>query len=352
MGFLPKRHGTRMVVLGVAGLLLLGGIVGSANLGADSPQVRGGASATTAVGGVSGSSSSGSAGSSSGGQVFDEALPEVHGTSSEMFHAEPGAPVDVAISDDVAATASGGGSAGVAVIGAQSLPPSDTGRIIRSATLELKVTEKGFDAAQSEALAAVSSAGGFVQNSSLQNGRSTMTLRVPADRFDRVMGALRDIGEVRDETMTGEDVSEEFVDLDARLRHWHAQEAVFLDLMTKAESVTETIEVQQQLSTVQQNIEQIEGRKRFLENRTDLATISLTLAIPGSVAPKPEPDPGPSLSEAWDKAWDAGVEVIGGTLIVLGAAIPLSAIIGIPVAALVLARRRRGTGTPAPSPAG
>lgn len=354
MQWLPKRRSTRTVMMGLAGFLALGGIVGAATLdgapGTERQAVRvtppgddGSIDAMITAGGDRGS-------------AFDEPLPSPSGQPRMITGSASAAPMVVEESGSggehgSAGDAAGGGSG--PVVSGQSLPPIETGRVVKTATVDIEVDEDGFAAARERVLEVAAAVGGFTQSSLLENRTATFTLRVPSEDFDATLKRLRDLGEVKHESLSGEDVTEEFVDLESRLRHWRAQEAVFLDLMTRAETVSETIEVQRQLSTVQQNIEQIEGRKRFLEDRTELSTVTLTLRTAGAVAPEPGADAGPSLSEAWDKAWDAGIEVVGGTLIVLGALVPLAAILAIPALLIAAAmRRRRGPAAPAASPAG
>lgn len=232
-------------------------------------------------------------------------------------------------------------------------------RIVKTANLEVEVEEGDLDSAAQEAERLAESFGGFVQSSKVSDGQAVFTLRVPAADFSRLLREARELGEVRSETVTGEDVSEEFVDLEARLRHWRAQEAVFLDLMARATTVTETIEVRRELSAIQETIEKLEGRRRFLEDRVSLSTLTLTLDDPAAGVAKVESEPEPgTLSKAWDDAIDAAEAIVAGTIVVLGALIPLSAIGGVIALAVWLVVRRRGpepTGgpaTPTPSAAG
>ncbi|HLG01191.1 MAG TPA: DUF4349 domain-containing protein, partial [Acidimicrobiia bacterium] len=226
-------------------------------------------------------------------------------------------------------------------------PPVDAGRVVKTASVELEVSKKGFDAAHDDVLNLVEEAGGFVQNSQVSPTRASLTLRIPADRFESTLTRLEKLGKVKDESVSGQDVSEEYVDLDARLRHWTAQEAVFIELLGKANTVAETVEVRRELSTIQQTIEQLRGRIRYLDDRTGFSSVSLEMLVPGAPA-KPETN-DPSLSKAWSDARDAAISVIGGTLIVLGALVPLAAIAGaFGIVIWVGLRRRR---EPVPTPA-
>lgn len=344
MRLVPKTRKGRTVLAGASALLAVGGVVGAMTLGDDGPEPQlYGSSGGVAVDAVGGGGSSAQAFTpledlGAGGYAVDEAPMPVPAQSSAVM---------------AAPAAAGGGSSGVpqAVISEEagapeSLPPVDAGQVVKSATLSVDVGKDGFERAHDKALRAVETAGGFVQSSEVSRSRASLTVRVPADRFEDTLTRLRGLGKVKDEGVSGQDVTEEYVDLDARLQHWKAQEAVFIELLGKANSVAETVEVRRELSSIQQTIEQLEGRIRYLDDRTGFSTISLEIRVPGAPA-KPEDDGSPSLSKAWGTAWDAGVNVIGGTIVVLGALLPLSVIVGLPGLALWRALRRR---TPAPTP--
>ena len=101
--------------------------------------------------------------------------------------------------------------------------------------------------------------GGFVASS--QSTRSahptgTIVLRVPSDQFEAALGELKGLGSVSAEEVSGQDVTSQYVDLQARLRNWEAQETVLLDLMTKSASIDDSIKVQRSLQDVQLQIEQ------------------------------------------------------------------------------------------------
>lgn len=325
MRWFPKSRRTRSTFTAVAALLVLGGVVGSVALNEKRPD-------TAATGRAVES------GAGTGGAFTDAA--------------------DVADDAAVAPTAAGsvaaggGGALSVSGVGpelaTQALPPLDAGRVVKTATLQVEVGEKQFEAAQDRALREITEAGGFVQTSNLTPARASLTFRVPADRFETVLRHLHDLGEVKDEAVSGQDVTEEYVDLEARLRHWKAQEAVFLDLLGRARNVAETVEIRRELSTIQQTVEQLQGRIRYLDDRTGFSTVTLEMFVPGAPLTRAEPE-GPSLSEAWSTAWDAAVNVVGGTLIVLGALVPLTAMGGLVALVVWLALRRRRPGEAAPA---
>lgn len=172
---------------------------------------------------------------------------------------------------------------------AQAQPVPAERKIIRDATITLEVDEPVKAAERITSIA--DSRGGFVVSSESRHvsggrrGKSyevfTVQFRVPAAQFE---AALRDVrataGEVTAEKVSGKDVTEEYIDLEARLRTQRALEAQLLDIMKTAREVSDAISVQRELTNVRTDIERIEGRRRFLESQSSLSTIGVTLQPP------------------------------------------------------------------------
>ena len=107
---------------------------------------------------------------------------------------------------------------------------------------------------------------------------STVTLRVPVDRFDEVRALVREQGsEVVFEDIGGRDVTAEFTDVDARLRTAEAAERQLLEILATARTVQDTLDVQRELLEVRSRIEVLQGQLNVLTNQTDLATITVRL---------------------------------------------------------------------------
>ncbi|HEY3025436.1 MAG TPA: DUF4349 domain-containing protein [Pyrinomonadaceae bacterium] len=105
-----------------------------------------------------------------------------------------------------------------------------------------------------------------------------LVVRVPAAQFNQVMEEIRAAGiRVTQEKITGQDVTEEFIDLEARIKNQKALEAQFIEIMKRAGKVEEALQVQRELANVRTEIEKLEGRRRFLENQASLSTINVTL---------------------------------------------------------------------------
>src|SRR5206468_11266704 len=104
-----------------------------------------------------------------------------------------------------------------------------------------------------------------------------LTIRVPVASFEDAMHDLRGIGTVQRQSISGRDVTSQFVDLEARLRNFETQEKVLLGLLSKATTIAGTFRVQRTLSDVQLRIEELTGQRRVLSNRAELSTIDVEL---------------------------------------------------------------------------
>ncbi|HEU4526460.1 MAG TPA: DUF4349 domain-containing protein [Actinomycetota bacterium] len=208
--------------------------------------------------------------------------------------------------------------------------PSIGEAVVKEAEIAVEVRRGTFAQAFDDASLVAGRYGGHVESSSMAGARArsgSLVVRVPSDRFDAAMSDFRALGTVTGESISGRVVTQEFVDLEARLRTWESQEAVLLDLMEEATSVEATLRIQRELQDVQFRIEQIEGQLRVLEDRTALATIHLSMVEMGApVVPQQPSDTRPSLAEAWEKAVDGFLGVAYATVVGLGYLLPISAL--------------------------
>ena len=152
--------------------------------------------------------------------------------------------------------------------------------VIKSAYMALVVEDVSASLVQIGNLAA--SFGGFVVSSNMGEEQNRLyaniSFRVEAARFNEALQALRDLAaDVRSESTSGEDVTEEYIDLDARRRNLEASEAQLLELMEKAGTVEEILKVQQELVRTRQDIEQTKGRMQYLAESAALSFINASL---------------------------------------------------------------------------
>jgi len=178
-----------------------------------------------------------------------------------------------------------GGSTGTAF---EATAASIERKIIKNGDIELHVAD--LDASVKQVAKLVEDAGGFVASQSFfaQPGswpRCNLTLRVPSGEFDRVMAELRKHGEVRHLRIGTQDVTEEFIDLEARLRNLEREEGVLLDLFERRTTkLTDVLEVERELSRVRGDIETTQGRLRYLKHKVSLSTIDVQLTEIGEAA--------------------------------------------------------------------
>lgn len=221
-------------------------------------------------------------------------------------------------------------------------PVPAQGRVIKNINLEIRINKGGFQRQFSRAGFVAEEFGGFVSSSQVSEtdgklASGTLTIRVPSNRFEAAVSRLKSFGKVTAEARSGQDVSKEFVDLQARLNQARNEEAFYLRLLEQAKSISDMIQVQSQLSNLQITIEQIQGQLNFLKDQTSLSTITVRLFEPGAPAVgRPVP-----LARAWKQAVQGFQSVVGAAVVALGWLTPLvlAALIGLGVSRWI---RRHG----------
>ncbi len=215
-------------------------------------------------------------------------------------------------------------------------------KIVKTAEMSIDLPKGSFGDRFQRASAIAARHGGFVAASNTTSDRlpsGGITLRVPASQFETALGELRELGTVRTQHVSGQDVTAQYVDLQARLRNWQAQESVLLKLFDSATSIEDSIQVQRQLQEVQLAIEQIQGQLNVLNDQTDFSTITLSMR---EIAPKPTPVPAQSrLSRAWHDGWKGFVAVATAIAVALGYASPFLLVAIVAGGMWLVLRRRR-----------
>lgn len=178
---------------------------------------------------------------------------------------------------DDAARAEGTRGAGQVTSGTE---PSALRRVIRTGQVAVEV--ELFDDAARRLLTIAEGAGGFVADSSyVDDGgirRGTFILRVPAARFGDVVRQIEKLGVLQHRQISGQDVTEEFIDVEARVRNLERQEARLLTFMDRATKIPDLMAIEQEVARVRGEIERMTGRLRFLANKTELATVQAEIS--------------------------------------------------------------------------
>ncbi|HXK43836.1 MAG TPA: DUF4349 domain-containing protein [Anaerolineae bacterium] len=208
-----------------------------------------------------------------------------------------------------------------------------TPMIVYNGSLELVVSDAL--QAQEDVQRVIEGVNGYVVSSEsyrYEQGLITvnMRVRVPAEKFHEVMAQLRNLAlEVNHDSTSSEDVTQEYVDLESKLRALEAKAARLEELMKEAEDTEAVLAVYRELSATQQEIEQVKGRMQYLERSSAMATISVTLT--------PDELSRPVEVAGWRPQGTAkrAVEALLNTLKFLGNALIWIVIYIVPVLAVV-----------------
>jgi hypothetical protein len=216
-------------------------------------------------------------------------------------------------------------------------------KIIRNASLTMEVNST--TDTQHRVTSIAESHGGFVVTSESKqredadpNKRTLdikLVVRIPATQFGAALDAIRGLANnLREENITGNDVTEEFIDLEARIKTQRALELQFLEIMKQAHKVEDALEVQRQIADVRTDIEKLEGRKRFLENRASLSTITVNIEAPRQIAVSPTGF-GRDVRETVSDSIDLGAAIILFLVRFLIVMIPITLFVLLPLGLVV-----------------
>lgn len=160
------------------------------------------------------------------------------------------------------------------------LAPADK-KIIKSGNLNLKVGSVDQAAEEIADVAKNNSGEVFASNfyqskNNLKSG--TVTVKVPMKNFEAAFTELKKIASlVIRESTAGQDVTEQYVDLQAQLKNRQAEEQSFIKILNQAQKIDDVLAVTRELARVRGNIEQLQGRIKYLESQTDMSTIAVNL---------------------------------------------------------------------------
>lgn len=224
--------------------------------------------------------------------------------------------------------------------------------VIRTANLSLVVKDPAISA---EAIAAMAEAmGGFVVSTNLYqtsygdpavlSTQGSITIRVPAERFQEALRRLKeDAEEVRVENVSGQDVTQQYTDLQSRLRNLEAAEAQLREIMASATKTEDVLRIFEELRRVREEIEVIKGQIQYFDESAQLSAITVELIPDAAAQPlqiggwKPEGTAKQAL-----EALVRGLQMLADALIwlvILG--VPAAILIGLPAWAGMRAARRR-----------
>ncbi len=155
-------------------------------------------------------------------------------------------------------------------------------QIISQASLSVEVEDVAGAVAQVRVIA--ETRGGFISQVATTGTpgrqRSDLVVRVPQGEFFDTLESIKGLGKVWSENAGSEDVTEQFIDLEARLRSALREEQSLLSLLERADTVSNILTIERELARVRSDIERLQGQINYLSRRVDLATISVALFPP------------------------------------------------------------------------
>jgi hypothetical protein len=242
--------------------------------------------------------------------------------------AAPPPPVDVSAANAVAS----GDGRGITL--GSPLPAIDPSGAMLIRNGQATVEVKRVDDAVTRLRQTAAQLGGFVANTAIVGGRdehrsATLEIRVPSAQFDAAVAALAGLGKVESVSATVQDVGDEYVDLGARVANARHMEARLVEMLARRTGrLSDALTVEQELRRVREEIERYDARLKWLERRTSLSSIEITLREPKSVLDQRGPSP---IAEAFGEAWRRAVGVLAWSIAALGVLIPLGLVIGLGV---------------------
>lgn len=246
-----------------------------------------------------------------------------------------------------------GGQSASAVSSGEAAYAVETRALIR--TGEMTVRVESFERARAEVVEAARERGGFVGGSNQQLHQKaggnltwttgTLVLRIPSENFSAVLATVNGTGEVRSLSTQTEDVTDQLVDLNARIENLRAQREQLREIYNRTNDTQELLAIQERLSSVQSRIERLTAKRESLRRQVAYSTLTVHLQEP---EPEAERDRGPA-PESWYETpvLAAFLESVDGVVVVLRALVvalayvaPYALVFGLPLAGAAWWRRR------------
>ncbi|MCD4820703.1 MAG: DUF4349 domain-containing protein [Methanococcoides sp.] len=161
-----------------------------------------------------------------------------------------------------------------------------------------------------------------------------ITIRVPSSELDKVLDTIGDLGKVTSESTTASDVTEEYIDVSARLSNLEMQETRLGEILEMSTTVEEVLSVEKELGRVRGEIESLTGRLNYLNDRIDLATINVDVSEPRNITHSW------GLRDALSDSVRGFIGSVNGIIVFIGVAIPIVIFVSIVGVMLILVKRR------------
>ncbi len=186
--------------------------------------------------------------------------------------------------------------------------------LIAKVALTVEVKDIKSDVRKAEQIA--TQFGGYVSGSRIyteETGSSaTLTLMIPINNLDKAVEKIRELGKVRFEQKSTEDVTRQFIDNEARIKNLSKEEEALAALLKRTGKLSDILEVEQELARVRTEIDQIQGEQRYLRQQTSYSTVTLSL----TTKPEPPKYEGSPLKIAFFNAWHSFLNTLHGLAVI------------------------------------
>ncbi len=160
--------------------------------------------------------------------------------------------------------------------------------------------------------------------------QGSITIKVPAEKFDELIAKLGEIGTISSQNISSSDVTEEYIDLAARLKTEKELEQRLISLLdTKASSLSDIIEIESKLATVRQKIESVEGRMKFLMSQASYSTLTVSIFEPSLLETSSGGGFFYEIGQAFKEGLEGFTDVLKTIIIAAIALLPLVVFLGL-----------------------
>ncbi|WP_073909530.1 DUF4349 domain-containing protein [Streptomyces sp. CB00455] len=270
------------------------------------------------------------------------AADDGRGTASDKAAVAPAQ--DNGAPEGAKGAAAGTAAPGTAEGRATQPPAAVRPNVIRTAALGIETDDPRKTLAQ--ARTAADGAGGYVGSESTERGgdgrmTSTLTLRVPGDRFDAVLGAMEGSGRLLHRKVDAQDVTEKVADIGSRVASQQASVARVREMMGKASALSEVVMLEGELSRRQSDLESLLAQQTALKDQTSMGTITLKVSEPEPPAARKEKERDPGFTDALAGGWAVFSRIVRLLLLAVAAVLPFAIAAGLVWLGLRLYRKAR-----------
>lgn len=187
--------------------------------------------------------------------------------------------------------------------------PMAVRKIIYTSDIEVVVEDISMATAQLNKLVdSLREQGGYLSHQELtgtsgSHRRGSWTLRVPVNEFDSIVSAVEKLGELKRNSLNTQDITEACVDLEARLKNKASSEQRLLKHLESSKELKDILELERELSRVRGEIEQMQGQLNLLKDKSDLATVNVTMYERPGFIPPTKPSFATTVSQTFEASW-------------------------------------------------